>query len=43
MGVSGLGRTMTVLPVSSAGTNFHNGVCSGKLYAAIALTTPIGS
>ena len=32
-----------MLPVSSAGTNFQIVVWIGKLYAVIAVTTPIGS
>ena len=42
-GVSGLGRRITVQPVTRAGTIFQMLVTKGKLYGLMAATTPTGS
>ncbi len=43
IGVSGLGRRITELPASSAGTTFWNAMMMAALYGVMAATTPTGS
>ena len=43
IGVSGLGRRITVLPAISAGISFWNAIRMAALYGVIAVTTPTGS
>ena len=42
-GVTSLGLTITVLPVTSAGASLRQRTASGKFHGQIAATTPIGS
>ena len=41
-GVSSAGFSTTVLPHTSAGIIFHDGIAIGKFHGVIAPTTPIG-
>ena len=41
-GVSDAGLRTTVLPQTSAGISFHEGIATGKFHGVIAPTTPIG-
>ena len=40
--MSSAGLSTTVLPQTSAGQSFHDGIAIGKFHGVIAPTTPIG-
>ena len=42
-GVSSAGFSTTVLPQTSAGASFHDGIAIGKFHGVIAPTTPTGT